>query len=238
MSYYPDPNAASVAYASDPNAAYYYGYQAADYSYAGYTDYSGGAAAQSSYYDGGARGGPMRSDHGGGGRAGAAPYPAIDPKAAFTAAFGREERKPKNKVAVRVAGGKVWEDPTLNDEWDPNDFRIFCGDLGNETTDETLRSAFSKYPSFQKARVVRDKKTNKSKGYGFVSFKDPNDYMAAMKEMNGKFVGSRPIKLRKSNWQERSVAPKQLKKVLESDVMKLASQAEKFNKGGSKKGSK
>ncbi|KAL5468848.1 hypothetical protein EMCRGX_G029971 [Ephydatia muelleri] len=28
----------------------------------------------------------------------------------------------------------VWEDPTL-DEWDPNDFRIFCGDLGNDVND-------------------------------------------------------------------------------------------------------
>lgn len=56
-------------------------------------------------------------------------------------------------------------------EWDPNDFRIFCGDLGNEVSDELLAKAFRKYPSFQKAKVVRDGRTNKSKGYGFVSFK-------------------------------------------------------------------
>lgn len=65
---------------------------------------------------------------------------------------------------------KVWEDPSLA-EWDPNDFRIFCGDLGNEVSDELLAKAFRKYPSFQKAKVVRDNRTNKSKGYGFVSFK-------------------------------------------------------------------
>lgn len=56
-------------------------------------------------------------------------------------------------------------------EWDPNDFRIFCGDLGNEVSDELLAKAFRKYPSFQKAKVVRDSRTNKSKGFGFVSFK-------------------------------------------------------------------
>lgn len=66
-----------------------------------------------------------------------------------------------------------------------DDFRIFCGDLGNETTDDMLVKAFSKYPSFQKAKVIKDKKTQKCKGYGFVSFKDPDDYMKAMKEMNG-----------------------------------------------------
>lgn len=56
-------------------------------------------------------------------------------------------------------------------EWDPNDFRIFCGDLGNEVSDELLAKAFRKYPSFQKAKVIREARTNKSKGYGFVSFK-------------------------------------------------------------------
>lgn len=40
-----------------------------------------------------------------------------------------------------------------------------------------------------KARVVRDKRTNKTKGYGFVSFKDPADFTKAMKEMNGKYKG-------------------------------------------------
>ena len=67
-----------------------------------------------------------------------------------------------------------------------DDFRIFCGDLGNEVTDEVLARAFSRYPSFVKSKVVRDKRTNKTKGYGFVSFKDPNDFVQAMREMNGK----------------------------------------------------
>lgn len=67
-----------------------------------------------------------------------------------------------------------------------DDFRVFCGDLGNEVTDEILTRTFVKYPSLLKAKVVRDKKTNKSKGYGFLSFKDPNDFAKAMREMNGK----------------------------------------------------
>ena len=43
--------------------------------------------------------------------------------------------------------------------------------------------------------MIRDKKTNKTKGFGFVSFKEPGDFTKAMREMNGKYVGSRPIKV-------------------------------------------
>jgi hypothetical protein len=37
--------------------------------------------------------------------------------------------------------------------------------------------------------------TTKSKSYGFVSYKDPEDFMQTWKEMNGKYVGSQPIKI-------------------------------------------
>lgn len=96
-----------------------------------------------------------------------------------------DKKKGKKKLPVRMAGGEVWEDPTLQD-WDDNDFRLFAGDLGNEVTDELLFKAFSKYPSLQRTRVVRDKRTGKSRGYGFLSFKDPNEFVKAWREMNGK----------------------------------------------------
>ena len=84
----------------------------------------------------------------------------------------------KPKKMIRVAGGQLWEDSSLMN-WDHNDFRLFCGDLGNDVTDEVrqfksfnlsnlllqvLTRTFSRYSSFQKARVVRDKRSNKSKG--------------------------------------------------------------------------
>lgn len=115
-----------------------------------------------------------------------------------------KKKEKKNKKFIRTAGGQTWEDQSLS-EWEDDDFRLFCGDLGNDVTDEVLTRAFSKYSSFLKAKVVRDKRTNKTKGFGFVSFKDPQDFIRATKEMNGRYVGSRPIKLRKSSWRNRSL---------------------------------
>ncbi|XP_015671566.1 RNA-binding protein 42 [Protobothrops mucrosquamatus] len=128
----------------------------------------------------------------------------VEPVMESTPEDKKKTKQEKLKRCIRTAAGTCWEDPSLL-EWDPDDFRIFCGDLGNEVNDDILARAFSRYPSFLKAKVIRDKRTGKTKGYGFVSFKDPNDYVRAMREMNGKYVGSRPIKLRKSMWKDRNI---------------------------------
>ncbi|KAM3829257.1 RNA-binding protein 42 isoform 2-T2 [Vipera latastei] len=128
----------------------------------------------------------------------------VEPVVENTPEDKKKTKQEKLKRCIRTAAGTCWEDPSLL-EWDPDDFRIFCGDLGNEVNDDILARAFSRYPSFLKAKVIRDKRTGKTKGYGFVSFKDPNDYVRAMREMNGKYVGSRPIKLRKSMWKDRNI---------------------------------
>ena len=75
-----------------------------------------------------------------------------------------------------------------------------------------LANAFKKYPSFAKAKVVRDKKTLKSKGFGFVSLMSQDDYIKAMREMQGKYVGNRPIRLKKSDWVDKSQNSKAIKK--------------------------
>jgi len=117
----------------------------------------------------------------------------------------------EKKLFLRKAAGKIWADHSLAD-WPDGDNRIFCGDLGNEVNDNTLAKVFVKYSSFAKAKVIRDKRTQKTKGYGFVSFLDPFDAAQALKEMQGAYVGNRPIKLRKSNWTKREHVPKGRKK--------------------------
>lgn len=130
---------------------------------------------------------------------------SADVSHAQEAASNREASATRKRAARRMAAGDVWVDKTLAD-WPENDFRIFVGDLAPDATEKELVDAFRNYRSFNMARVVLDKKTGKCRGYGFVSFAEGEDMVTALKEMNGKYVGSRPVKLKKSNWQKRNLA--------------------------------
>ncbi|XP_018633616.1 uncharacterized protein [Nicotiana tomentosiformis] len=104
-------------------------------------------------------------------------------KAALASSEIEHKAEAKKKAIPRKAAGHSWEDATLA-EWPENDYRLFCGDLGNEVNDDVLSKAFSRFPTFNMAKVVRDKRTGKTKGFGFVSFSNPLDLAAALKEMN------------------------------------------------------
>ncbi|KAF7776665.1 hypothetical protein Agabi119p4_5058 [Agaricus bisporus var. burnettii] len=122
------------------------------------------------------------------------PGAAIDKRGG---AGGKLAKGGKRTTVLRKGGGKVWEDQTLL-EWNPSWFRLFVGDLSNDVSDDVLANAFNKYTSFQKARVIRDRLSGKAK-YGFVAFSDPEDFLKAWKEMDGKYVGNRPVKLKKAD---------------------------------------
>ena len=81
---------------------------------------------------------------------------------------------------------------------------MFVGDLSNDVSDDVLANAFNKYTSFTKARVIRDRLSQKvlislflcalvytdvlKAKYGFVAFSDPEDFLKAWKEMDGKHI--------------------------------------------------
>ncbi|KUI62455.1 hypothetical protein VP1G_09589 [Cytospora mali] len=134
-----------------------------------------------------------------GGKPGTATGPTFNAEAAAKAAQegAVSNGGEKKKTVYREGGGKKWADDSLL-EWDPSHLRLFVGNLAGETTDDSLLKAFSRWQSVQKAKVVRDKRTNKSKGYGFVSFSDSDDFFQAAKEMNGKYIQSHPVVVRKS----------------------------------------
>lgn len=92
----------------------------------------------------------------------------------------------------------------LND-WNASDFRLFVGNLGREVTTEVLTNQFRRYASFTKAKVIENKLYKGSQGYGFVAFSDPLEGIKAMKEMNGKLCGNRPMKIQKSDWEKKEM---------------------------------
>ncbi len=142
----------------------------------------------------------------GSGRAGTNTPAADTPDASDpNAAADPNERK---KTVYREGGGKKWQDDSLL-EWDPAHLRLFVGNLAGETTDDSLLKAFSRWRSVQKAKVVRDKRSTKSKGFGFVSFSDPEDFFQAAKEMNGKYIQSHPVVVRKAKTEVKPAAVKE-----------------------------
>ncbi len=77
-------------------------------------------------------------------------------------------------------------------DFDPAHWRLFVGNLGPEVTDALLLSTFQNpFPSCSKALIVRDWKTRKPKGYAFVAFADGKEFLRALKEMQGKWIGTR-----------------------------------------------
>jgi hypothetical protein len=115
-----------------------------------------------------------------------------------------QDHKPKKPV-VRQAAGKTWVDTSLAD-WPENDYRIFVGNLSRDVTDDMLLQHFaSRYSSTAMAKIVLDHKTGVSKGYGFVSFLQPLDCAKAIREQDQKWLGSRPIKVKRSDWKERNL---------------------------------
>ena len=81
-------------------------------------------------------------------------------------------------------GGTPKQDTSLH-------HHIFIGDLSPEIDTETLRNAFAPFGEISDCRVVRDPATNKSKGYGFVSFVEKHCAQTSIEQMNGQWLGSR-----------------------------------------------
>ncbi|XP_073056201.1 oligouridylate-binding protein 1B-like isoform X2 [Primulina eburnea] len=76
-------------------------------------------------------------------------------------------------------------------------YNIFVGDLSPEVTDAMLFACFSVYPSCSDARVMWDQKTGRSRGFGFVSFRNQLEAQSAINDLTGKWLGSRQIRC---NW--------------------------------------
>ncbi|KAL2008889.1 hypothetical protein VTN00DRAFT_7083 [Thermoascus crustaceus] len=77
--------------------------------------------------------------------------------------------------------------------------KLFVGGLAWHTTDETLRQGFEKYGTIEEAVVVKDRDTNRSRGFGFVRFSNESDAEAAMNAMTNQEFDGRVIRVDKAS---------------------------------------
>ncbi|PON66024.1 Splicing factor-like protein, partial [Parasponia andersonii] len=100
-------------------------------------------------------------------------------------------------------------------------FNIFVGDLSPEVTDATLFACFSVYTSCSDAKVMWDQKTGRSRGFGFVAFRNQQDAQSAINDLNGKWLGSRQIRC---NWATKGSTTNEDKQITDSkSVVELTS---------------
>jgi len=70
---------------------------------------------------------------------------------------------------------------------------IYVSNLGYNFRDEELNSLFAAFGTVSSAKVIMDKFTNKSKGFGFVEMPDQAAAEKAIKELNGTMADGRSI---------------------------------------------
>src|SRR6516165_4587858 len=70
---------------------------------------------------------------------------------------------------------------------------IYVSNLGFSVQDEDLKEYFEEYGQVTSAKVITDKFTRRSRGFGFVEMPDNNDAEKAIKELHGAVVEGRTI---------------------------------------------
>ena len=70
---------------------------------------------------------------------------------------------------------------------------IYVGNLSFETRDADLREAFAPYGTIESTRVISDKGTGRSRGFGFVEMPNQAEAEAAISAMNGAELQGRAI---------------------------------------------
>nr|KAF6400687.1 cold inducible RNA binding protein [Rousettus aegyptiacus] len=73
--------------------------------------------------------------------------------------------------------------------------KLFVGGLSFDTNEQSLEQVFSKYGQISEVVVVKDRETQRSRGFGFVTFENIDDAKDAMMAMNGKSVDGRQIRV-------------------------------------------
>ncbi len=77
--------------------------------------------------------------------------------------------------------------------------KLFVGGLSWDTTDDSLRNAFEQFGELGEVKVVLDRETGRSRGFGFVEFTDGGSAETAAQEMDGQEIDGRSIRVNEAN---------------------------------------
>ena len=80
--------------------------------------------------------------------------------------------------------------------------KLFVGGLSWDTTDDGLRQAFVSYGEITEVKVITDRATGRSRGFGFVTFAQDDDAKTAISKMDGTNLDGKTIKVNEA--QEKS----------------------------------
>ncbi len=78
---------------------------------------------------------------------------------------------------------------------------LYVGNISYSMKEEELRKSFGQYGEVVSVKIIIDKRTGKSKGYGFVEMDSDASAEEALKNMNGKELAGRNVKVNKANSQ-------------------------------------
>jgi RNA recognition motif-containing protein len=81
--------------------------------------------------------------------------------------------------------------------------KLFVGGLSWGTTDEGLHAAFSQFGEIVEAKVITDRETGRSRGFGFVTFAQEESATSAAAEMNNSKLDGRTIRVNEADNQQR-----------------------------------
>ncbi|HEY8999174.1 MAG TPA: RNA-binding protein [Candidatus Saccharimonadales bacterium] len=71
--------------------------------------------------------------------------------------------------------------------------KLFVGSLAYTATDDDLQQAFATVGTVVSAKVIMDRETGRSKGFGFVEMSSDDEAKAAIDQLNGKEIAGRAV---------------------------------------------
>jgi cold-inducible RNA-binding protein len=108
---------------------------------------------------------------------------------------GNEGLKPTKPVRTILTRGRLTGDCAVEGVTRGMSKKLFVGGLSWGTTDDGLHGAFSPFGEIVEAKVITDRETGRSRGFGFVTFADDEGATKAIAEMDGTELDGRTIKV-------------------------------------------